>query len=476
MSLKYMLEKRKESLFVADMRQPQTPTRYSEINELRKYLLAAGCTAFEAGTDGYVHSTRIWNAAVQHEPALVARCLTTHDVQLSLSAAQAHGFQISVRGGGHDWVGRSVRHGGLVLDLSGMPRVSVDVEAKEATVAGGATVMNVSDAVAATGLAAVTGFSGGTGMAGLLLGGGYGPLMPRFGLAADNLIAAEVVLADGRLVTADESQNVDLFWALRGGGGNFGVVTSIRIRLHETREVLGGVVVFPWGDALPVLRGYAEIIASAPPELAVAAVMSVVNGSPVIVLAPTWSGEQKAGLQMIARLERLGTPVVRKIDPTTYGEMLAVGDAQLPGGRHYAIQTRWLRDLTPDAIRTLIAAYDARTSPFATVVLHHFHGAGARIAPDATAFGMREEHFTMFVYQGWERSADGDSVAHRAWASDLNSKLAPLALPGGYANLLSPHAEKQIAAAYGSNARRLGELKRRFDPKKVFSSAIPLPS
>jgi hypothetical protein len=250
----------------------------------------------------------------------------------------------------------------------------------------------------------------------------------------------------------------------------------MRIRLHETPELLGGVVVFPWADVVPVLRGYAEIMSSAPEELAVAAVMSVVDASPVIVLAPTWSGDRGAGLQMVARLQRLGRPIVSKIGPVTCGEMPAGSDAHFPYGRHYAIHTRWLRDLTPDVIETLIAAYEARTSPFATVVLHHFHGAGTRIAPDATAFGMREEHFTMLAYQAWEQTADGNSAAHRPWLSDLASQLAPRALPGGYANLLGPDAHEQIGAAYGRNARRLGELKRRFDPKNVFSSAIPLPS
>jgi FAD/FMN-containing dehydrogenase len=461
---------------VADVRRSQTPARSSEIAAARDDLSGAGCEVFEPGTDGYADSTRIWNGAVQHEPALVARCLTAHDVQLALSAAQAYELPISVRAGGHDWIGRSLRDGGLVLDLSPMRDVSVDVEAAEATVGGGATAMDVCTAIPSPQLSAVTGYAGGAiGMAGLILGGGYGALTPRFGLAADNLISAEVVLAHGQVVTAGESQTVDLFWALRGGGGNFGVVTSMRIRLHETRELVGGLIAFSWADVLPVLRGYAEIMSSAPEELALTAMMTVMSGSPVIVLAPTWCGDRSTGLQVLSRLQRLGSPILTKIGPTTSGEMLAAGEGQLPNGRHYAIQTRWLRDLTPDVMTTLIASYEGRTSPFATVVLHHFHGAGTRIAPDATAFGMREEHFTALIYQGWVPSAGANSAVHRAWASDLNARLAPLALPGGYANLLGPDAHDQIPEAYGGNARRLRELKRRFDPKSLFSSAIPLP-
>jgi FAD/FMN-containing dehydrogenase len=290
------------------------------------------------------------------------------------------------------------------------------------------------------------------------------------------LIAVKVVLADGQLVTADQSQNADLFWALRGGGGNFGVVTSMRIRLHEARELLAGVILFPWADVRPVLHGYAEIMSSAPAELAVAAAMSVEDGCPVIALAPAWSGDRQQGQQVIARLQSLGTPILSKIGPMTCAEMLARSEAKFVDGQHYAVQTRWLRDLTPDAISTLIAAYGVRTSPLSAVMLHHFHGAGARIAADATAFGMRDEHFMMLAYSAWQPSVDRDCAVHRQWASDLNSKLAPFALPGGYANLLGPNAHEQIAAAYGANARRLGELKRKFDPENVFSSAIPLPS
>lgn len=448
----------------------------SKAAAVRDYISARGCEVFEPGTDGYSHTTQIWNGAVAHEPALIARCLTVGNVQSSLAAAQAHGLPISVRGGGHDWAGRGLRHGGLVLDLSGMRQVSVNLEAKEATIAGGATAADVSVALGSSGLVAVTGNTGAGGMAGLLLGGGYGPLTTRFGLASDSLVGVELVLADGWVVKANESHNTDLFWALRGGGGNFGVVTSTSIRLHPVGALMSGMILFPWTDARSVLRGYAEIMSSAPDELAVAVAMSVApDGDPVIVLAPTWSGDPKQGKQVIARLQSFGTPVVTKIAPMTLGEIFSLSDAQLVDGRHYEVRTRWLHDLTPDSISTLMAAYSAKTSPFTRIVLHHFHGAGTRVAPDATAFGMRQEHFTAIIYSTWESVVAGESAVHRQWASDLFSRLAPFALPGGYANLLGPDAREQISAAYGGNGRRLGELKRKFDPDNVFSSAIPLP-
>src|SRR5215469_11095734 len=208
------------------------------------------------GDDNYVQTRQIWNGAVQHEPALFAVCETSGDVQAAVRSAREHRLSLSVRGGGHDWAGRALRHNGLVIDLSSMKRVDVDVEALIATVQGGATAVDVISAAAPHGLVAATGNCGTVGMVGLTTGGGYGPLINRYGLALDNLLAAELVLADGRLVHCDDRENPELFWALRGGGGNFGVVTAMRVRLHPVREVLAGTILFPLSQAKSVIRGY----------------------------------------------------------------------------------------------------------------------------------------------------------------------------------------------------------------------------
>jgi FAD/FMN-containing dehydrogenase len=443
---------------------------------LRKSILATGCEVFEPGTDGYARSIGIWNGAVEHRPALIARCLTVNDVQSSLAIAQAQGLEISVRGGGHDWAGRALRDGGLVIDISGMQEVSIDFHAREATVAAGATASQVCAAIASSGLAAVTGNTGAVSLVGLLLGGGYGPLTTRYGLALDSLLEAKTVLADGSIVNASASQNADLFWAIRGGGGNFGVVTSVRVRLHEIGLLLSGVIHFPWEDARSVLRGYNEIMSSAPDELSVAAALATgPDGKPVVVLVPTWSGEQGEGQRIIAHLQSLGTPLMTRVGPMTCSEMLSTFDAQVVNGRHYSVQTRWLQEISQDAISTLIESYGQRTSRFSMVALGHFHGAGTRVAADATAFGLRREHFLAMIYSTWETSTDGDPHTHRQWALDLSSRLASFSLPGGYANVLAPDAHEQIMAAYGDNAARLIELKRQFDPRNAFSSAIPLP-
>jgi FAD/FMN-containing dehydrogenase len=217
---------------------------------IRDHLGKSTLRVSPPGSDDYAGATRIWNGAVTHEPLLIAQCCNANDARAALHASQACGAEISVRGGGHDWTGRSLRHAGLVIDLSNMRQVAVDAKRKEAVVGGGATTLEVCDAALACNLAAVASYTGATvGMGGLLLGGGYGPITPRFGLSCDSLLSAEVVLADGRIVTASESENPDLFWALRGCGGNFGVVTSMRIRLYDLPTLVAGSIVFPWSES-----------------------------------------------------------------------------------------------------------------------------------------------------------------------------------------------------------------------------------
>jgi hypothetical protein len=429
-----------------------------------------------AGEDAYAGVRQIWNGAVDHQPAVFALCETAEDMQAVMRIARKHDFPLSVRGGGHDWAGRALRHGGLVIDLSRMRQVNVDVARRVATVAGGAIAADVSAAAAPHGLAAVTGNVGAVGMAGFLLAGGYGPLTTRFGLAIDNLLGAEVVLADGRRVWADPSQNADLFWALRGGGGNFGIITSMRIGLHEVREILAGFILFPWCQACEVLRGHAEIMSDAPDELSVlAGLLTGPDGSPVLFLGPIWTGERAAGEKHIDRLESLGKPMSSQVGPMSLAQLLGLYDAQVVNGRHYDLRTRWLADLTPEIISAIAAAGSCRTSPHSIIALHHFHGAGTQTAPEETAFCMWRDHFMIEIIAAWESSSLVEAELDRQWMSDLSRTLAPHALPGGYANFLTADSHDQAAHAYGRNAVRLRDLKRKFDPDNIFSSAIPLP-
>jgi FAD/FMN-containing dehydrogenase len=301
-------------------------------------------------------------------------------------------------------------------------------------------------------------------------------LTSRYGLASDNLLAAEVVLADGRLVHCDDHDNPDLFWAIRGGGGNFGVIASMRVQLHPIRQVLAGMMVFPWSQAESVLRGYAESIADAPDELElVTGVLPGHDGSPLVFLAPMWSGDSEEGKELVAKLRRAGTPVVDQVGPITYLDWLNMFAAGAPVGRHYAAQTRSLARLTPEAISTLVASGQRRSSPFSAIIVHDFRGAATRIPLAATAFGLRKEHYLIEIIAAWEPTAEDDGENHSEWARTLSNNLAPHALPGGYPNMLGPYDHEQTAQAYGANAARLQQLKRLFDPDGVFSSAISLP-
>ncbi|OBH66785.1 hypothetical protein A5685_17070 [Mycobacterium colombiense] len=415
----------------------------------------------------------IWNAAVQHRPALIVRPESARDVQEAIRVARDRGMRLSVLGGGHDWAGRAVCDGGLVIDMSGMRSVTVDSEARVATVGGGVIAADLIDAVAPYGLVAATGNCGGVGMTGLTLGGGYGPLNGRFGLALDNLLGAEVVLADGRIVTADAIQEAELFWALRGGGGNFGVVTSIRVRLHPLDRLFGGMIMFPWSQAATVWRGLGELLSTAPDELTVNSGLLVgPDGSPVAYFAPAWSGDLGSGEATVTALAKLGTPLSTDVAPMTYGQMLGLFDQACVGGRCWAFRTRTVAGYTPGVIDALVEAGRTATSPPTAIVIHHCHGASTRIAPDQTAFANRREHFVFEIGAGWQ---EGDGSRHRAWADALSAALASQAFPGGYANLLRPDDHDQIANAYGENAIRLVAAKTHYDPDGVFT-AIPLPS
>ena len=438
------------------------------VRQLRASMRGPVLTAADARYDA---ARRIWNGAVGHRPALLARCADGQDVITAIRAAREHGLPLSVRGGGHDWAGRALRHDGLVLDLSAMRGVTVDPATRTAVAGGGATTDDVITASAPYGLAPVTGTVKAVGMAGLTLAGGYGPLCGTHGLALDNLAGADVVLADGRQVTASDTGDADLYWALRGGGGTFGVITSARYRLHPLPAVLAGLILFPLAQAGTVLPGYAEIAAAAPDELTVMAGFLAAEGQMLRFLFPAWSGDPARGQDAVAALQRLGTPVMAQVAPMPYPGVLGMFDASVVNGRHYALATRWLPALTDDAAAMLAAAASTATSPLSAIAVPHFHGAAARVPAPDTAFALRRDHLLVEILAAWEPSPHDDGAAHRAWAQALSGQLAPFSLPGGYPNLLGPGEADRTLLAYGPNAPRLRDLKHRYDPDGWFSTA-----
>jgi hypothetical protein len=429
------------------------------------------------GDDDYSRTRQIWNRAVENQPALIAVCETSADVQAAVRAARRYKLPLSVRCGGHDWAGRALCADGLVIDLTGMRDVIVDTHSRVATVAGGASSKDVAVTAGAYGLVAALGNCGAVGMAGLTLGGGYGPLIGLCGVAADNLLGAEVVLADGRRVTTGPDEEPELFWAIRGGGGNFGVVTSMQVQLHEIRHMITGSIVYPLNEADEMLHRYAAFAAALPDQLDISVGMtSGPDGQPFLMFLPLWNGDKQQGERIIRDFQALGTPQLAQVGPMTYADMLAVFDAWIDAsdGCHWETRTRSLPALTPDVIDVITRAVADRTSPYSMVNWHHLHGAATRIPAEKIAFGLRQEHFMVEIIAGWKPDGS-NAAAHRKWARDLWEALAPFALPGGYANFLTPHNREQVRDAYGGNGARLRVLKRRFDPDGVFASAIPLP-
>ncbi|WP_159771037.1 FAD-dependent oxidoreductase [Streptomyces sp. HM190] len=434
----------------------------------------------------YARTAVLFNAAVDVRPSVVVRCASTADVQAAVRAARHHGVPLSVRGGGHDFWGRAFRPGGLVLDLTGMREVRVDVNHRHATVGGGALSSDVVTAAERAGLTAATGTAGSVGMVGLTLGGGYGPLLGRFGLAADNLLGAEVVLADGSRVNTDAEHHPDLFWALRGGGGNFGVVTSARIRLHPVPTVVSGTILYPIDQSAGILADLAGILQDSPDELTVdVGFLPGPDGKPTVYVAPTWSGDPEVGNAEngpVRALAGLGTPVLAEVGPVARSATLAATDAMFPPGRRGAIRTRTVQTVTGSIATVLTRAAREFTSPFSAIVWHQFHGAATRPPVGSTAFGRREPHLMVELISLWENgenkqhtgSGDGGS-SHLRWLEETHTALQPFSLPGGYVNFLGPETPDQVANSYGPNTERLLAVKSAVDPDSVFT-ATPLPT
>ena len=428
------------------------------------------------GDKRYAAATAIWAKPTGRMPRAVVHCRTSQDVQLAILAARDCDLPLSVRGGGHDWAGRALCEG-IVIDLSNMNGVVVSSDNRTAEIAGGARAADVLAVTDPRGLAAVTGSCGAVGMAGLTLGGGYGALIGRFGLALDNLLTAEVVLADGRIVTADDDQEEELFWALRGGGGNFGVVTEMHHRVHDLPNVLSGMLVYPFSEAKAVLERCADIAASLPEELTFQlAFVAGPDGTPVVLIVPTWCGVPGQGDARLAPFLKLGTLLDSSVDAVRYGTSVAAFDAYIVNGQRTFMKTCWLPALDSASIDAFIHAMEAAVSPGCAIITHEFRGAAARVGAKATAFGLRRDHVLVEILAAFaDRSDPLEEERHRGWVRATLQGFDAVALPGGYPNLLAATDVERAAKSYGGNAGRLIDAKRHYDPDNVFRSAIPLP-
>lgn len=427
--------------------------------------------------DAYEEARKIWNAMIDKRPALIVRCATTSDVVRAVNFARENGLLLAVRGGGHNIAGNAICDDGIVIDLSGMKAASVDVAARRVTIEGGATLADLDAATQAHGLATPVGINSTTGVAGLTLGGGFGWLSRKYGMTIDNLESAEVVTAAGEVVRANAVEHPDLFWALRGGSGNFGVVTRFEFRLHPVGpDVLSGLIVYPISAAKSVLQQYREFVAKAPDELSVWTVLrkapplpflpGEVHGKGIIALALLYAGDPKKGEPLIEPLRRFGTPVGEHVGVQPYTAWQQAFDPLLtPGARNYW-KSHNFTELKDGLLDAVISSIGNLPSPQCEIFFGALGGATTRPAPDSAAYAHRDAQFVMNVHGRWDDPADDKRCI--GWARDFFNASAPFASGGVYVNFLTADEGDRVRAAYGPNYDRLAAVKRTYDPDNLF--------
>ncbi|HTZ68005.1 MAG TPA: FAD-binding oxidoreductase [Roseiarcus sp.] len=420
------------------------------------------------GDDDYNSARRVWNGMIDKRPAIIAYCAKPSDVVESIAFARETGVPIAVRAGGHNIAGKSLCENGLVIDLSRMRRVAIDPQSRTARAEGGALLADLDVASQAHGLATTTGVNSDTGLVGLTLGGGIGRLGRKHGLSCDNMLSAEVVTADGRILKASEDDNADLFWAVRGGGGNFGVVTEVVYRLHPLGpKVLAGSLIYRWRDARAALRLYAGFSAGAPEEISVdAALVTLPDGDRAVSISAFYAGPLEEGERALAPLRSALTPLEDRICPIPYVELQRAGDATFPRGDRFFWKAQFLRTVPDAAIDALMEIYPAAPSPRSLFVFQQVGGAIARAPAEQSAYANRDAAYDAFPVSIWTDPAQDE--ANVAWVSATYEAMRPFGTNGVYVNNLGDEGEDRVMAAYGANYRRLAALKRKFDPENLF--------
>jgi FAD/FMN-containing dehydrogenase len=429
------------------------------------------------GDEGYDKAREVWNGMIDRKPAVIVRCAGAADVIAGVNFAREQNTLLSIKGGGHNVTGNAVADGGLMLDMSPMKGIRVDPATKTVRAEAGLTWGEFDRETQAFGLAMTGGQVSSTGIAGLTLGGGVGWLMRSCGLVIDNLISADVVTADGRLVTASESENADLFWGLRGGGGNFGVVTSFEYRLHEIGPIVtAGMALYPMDRARDVLQFVRGFMADAPDEL-----MSVIafltappapfippqlQGKQLIALAVCCTGPLEEAAKILAPIQQLGEPAVNLIGPMPYLVVQTLFDEGTPFGRQVYLKSNHLTELSDGAIDTILRHAPGVTSPFSVVLVLPIGGAVGRVSADATAFSYRDAPFDYVIYTMWEDLQE--SERNIRWTRDFAAAMQPFSA-GVYVNEIGNDGEDRVREAYKPETyERLVALKKKYDPNNLF--------
>jgi FAD/FMN-containing dehydrogenase len=447
--------------------------RESEIDTLRNNL--RGGVILATGAD-YEAARRVWNGNVDRRPALIARCSNTSDVQHAVGFASSRSLLVSVRGGGHSAPGYGTNDGGMVIDLAPMQAINVDPARRTARAEGGVPWREFDAATQGHGLATTGGTVSSTGIAGLTLGGGLGWLMGKYGAVVDNLISVEVVTADGQLRRASLAEHPDLFWALRGGGGNFGVVTSFEYRLHPVSQVLGGMVLHPLDRAADMLRFYRDFCTTLPDEAeAYAALVTSPEGVPMAAMLLGYNGPLEEGERVLAPARRFGQPAADTVTPMPYGARQAMLDPHnSEHGLHRYWRSAFTEQISDDLIKVMVDAAARFSSPMSALFLFHVHGAVTRVPADAMAFGARRAQWDFDAIGQW---TDGsESSGHIAWVRDIWGKLEPHLNGTAYINhIAADDRPEKVRASFGHNHGRLREIKAVYDKANMFrvNSNIP---
>ena len=430
-----------------------------------------------AGDAGYDEARAIWNAMIDRRPGLIVRCAGAGDVIATVNFARENNVLVAVRGGGHNIAGNAVCDGGIVIDLSRMKSVRVDRVARRAWVEPGATLADVDKETQAFGLVVPTGINSTTGIAGLTLGGGFGWTARKFGLTIDSLLSADVVTAAGELVRASSAEHPDLFWAIRGGGGNFGVVTAFEFKLHKLGpQVLSGLVVHPFDNAKAVLDGYRTVLEDAPDELTCWTVARQApplpflpadwHGKEVLVLAMCYIGDLASGEKATAPLRGIGKPIVDVVGPNPFTGWQAAFDPLLtPGARNYWKSHDFIA-LADETIDILDGAIRNLPGPECEVFIGHVGGVAGQVPTEATAFPQRSSHYVMNVHARWREPSMDDACI--GWARGIYEAAKPYSAGTAYINFMPSDESDRVEAAYGSNYARLLEVKQKYDPKNFF--------
>ena len=443
------------------------------IDELRTQVRGGVISTDDAA---YEEARHVYNAMIDRSPAVIVRAANVGDVMAALNQARENGLDLAIRGGGHSVPGFGTCDGGVVIDLSGMRGVRVDPASATARAEGGATWGDLNAATYPFGLATTGGIISTTGVAGLTLGGGIGYLARGFGLSCDNLLSADVVTADGRFLVASERENEDLFWALRGGGGNFGVVTSLEFRLHPVKDIYGGPMFFELSEVENVLRTFREYIADAPEQLGAFPAFQIApplpfipeerHGDTFIAMVACWAGPLEEGENALKPFHDMAPVVAEHVGPMPYPALNSAFDGLVPPGLQHYWKANFVEKLTDEAIAAHSVHGPDVPAVNSTVHIYPINGAAHRVAPDATAFAYRGANFATVIAGMWPEASQNE--ANIAWVRDYYEATAPLSEAGGYINFMSGDDQDRIKANYKGNYDRLVDVKRRYDPDNLF--------